>query len=336
MVQPLTGSVRALAIVGCGAVIEEVYVPALEALGAEGWRLLFVDAHEARAQQLAARFAGAEALDAIPGAGQITHAIVATPPATHFKICAQLIEAGVHILCEKPFVLDPAEGTELAARAERRSLKLHVNQTRRWYPASVVVKRLLREKVIGELTSIVGRDGIRFNWPAKTAFHAQPGLVRNGILSDQGSHAFDLIGWILDSALTPVAVEHDGYAGPETTAHIDFTAGQVTGNIVMTWLLAVPGRLRFIGTGGELIIDENCNRALLQRDGVVTEVPGERNYFSYSELVAAVVDAFVRGGDSPSVATARSVLPSIAFLDQAYRMGTATLPLATAIGANSK
>ena len=174
------GLERSLAVIGCGAVVEEFYAPGLKSLEKYGWSLVFVDATAERAHEMANRFHTAAALSSVEAiVGQASHAIVATPPASHYALCSQLLDAGIHVLCEKPLVLDPAEGQALVDRAARAHMKLHVNQTRRWFPASLAAKRLLSEGAIGEPTSVSVRFGARFNWPAKTAFHSHPGLARH-------------------------------------------------------------------------------------------------------------------------------------------------------------
>lgn len=324
---------RSLAIIGCGAVLEEFYEPALKNLEGRGWTLNFVDSDARRAQETANHFRKAAAFDSLDGiVGRASHAIVATPPASHYPLCSQLLEAGIHVLCEKPFVLDPSEGQALIDTAAGADLKLHVNQTRRWFPASLAARRLLCEEAIGEVTSVSVRFGTRFNWPTRTAFHSHPGLARHGILSDQGAHIFDLVGWILDRELEPIEVKHDGYAGPETTVCVDFSSGPVRGNAIMTWLVVIPSYVHFVGTKGRIILDDDCNRALLQRESEILEVAGTCRYSSYASIATDLLAAFVDGTDNASVAPAMTVLPSITFLDRAYRMATATFPHVTALG----
>ena len=331
------GSDRSLVVIGCGAVVEEFYVSGLKGLEKSGWSFFFVDATVERAQEIASQFPNAAGLSSIDAVvGRASHAIVATPPASHYSLCGQLLDAGIHVLCEKPLVLDPAEGQALVERAASAHLKLYVNQTRRWFPASLATKRLISEGVIGELTSISVRFGTRFNWPAKTAFHSHPGLARHGILSDQGAHVFDLIGWILGRELEPLEVQHDGYAGPETTVRIEFLSGSVRGDAVMTWLVNIPSKLQFVGTKGRITLDDDCNRALLQTGSEILEVAGATRYATYDAIAIDLLAAFVGGVDNPNVATAHAVLPSIVFLDRAYRMATAKLPLVTALGGASR
>ncbi len=328
-----TAELGRLAIIGCGAVVEEFYMRKLNNLSEDGWTLLFVDADASRARELALRFRGAESLTSLDQVVvRASHAIVATPPASHYAICSALLGAGVHVLCEKPFVINPADGYNLVQQAVTSGLKLHVNQTRRWFPASLTIKKLVAEGALGELTTITIREGSRFNWPAKTAFHSQPNLTRHGILSDFGAHIFDLLAWMLNRPLNAIEVKHDGYAGPEATVYAKFLIGQVTCEAVITWLINVPPRIEFVGTKRQAIIDDDCNRALLQSNGEMRPLPSAKRYTTYQGIVADVIEAFLAGSDDVAVATAESVMPSIEFLDQAYTMAKAELPLVTTIG----
>src|ERR1039458_749453 len=98
---------RRLAIIGCGAVVEEVYALELNKLSEGGWTLLFVDADTLRARGLASSFRGAEpGSSLVQVSSRVRQIIVAPPPASHFAICSQWLGAGIHVLCEKPFVLN--------------------------------------------------------------------------------------------------------------------------------------------------------------------------------------------------------------------------------------
>lgn len=322
-----------LAIIGCGAVIEEVYGIALNAAVEAGSPLFFLDHCPERAQFLAARYRNSRAVTSMSAITKAAaHAIVATPPSSHYSVCTELLDAGIHVFCEKPFVLHPPEGEVLVKKAQQSGLKLQVNQTRRWFPASIAARKMIAEGALGQILSISSKYGNRFDWPARTAFHSQAGLTRNGILSDQGSHLFDLIRWITGSELETVAVEHDGYCGPETTARVTFSTGTTPCVAVMTWLLTIPSQLRFIGSVGTLVLDDDCNRALLYRGSEVTEVSGTRSYQSYQEIIGDIIHGFLSGSELPSTAWASTVLPSVSFLDRAYTIGRSTWPLITAVG----
>ncbi len=75
-------------------------------------------------------------------------------PQERLPILEAAIDAGKHILSQKPFVLDPAEGVRLAEKAERKGVKLAVNQNGRWAPHFAYIRQAIDTGLIGEVTSV--------------------------------------------------------------------------------------------------------------------------------------------------------------------------------------
>lgn len=77
--------------------------------------------------------------------GQIDAAVVATPTVTHFDVVRQLLEAGVHVLVEKPLTPTRAEADELVALAEQKGVVLQVGHVERFNPAIALAADHLRD-----------------------------------------------------------------------------------------------------------------------------------------------------------------------------------------------
>ena len=106
--------------------------------------------------------------------------------------------AGKHVLSQKPFVEDLATGEMLVAEAERREVKLAVNQNGRWAPHLAYLREAVAAGLVGDV--IGAHVAIRWNhsWIAGTAFEAVDDLV----LWDFGIHWFDFLASVLgDRAL---------------------------------------------------------------------------------------------------------------------------------------
>jgi predicted dehydrogenase len=323
---------KSIAIVGCGAVVEIFYLAGLEALRRRGWSFQFVDATLARAEALAGKFKGATAHASVSEISQkTTHAVVATPPADHFQTCRNLLARGVHVLCEKPLTLYTHEAEELAETARREKRRLEVNQTRRWFPANQLARKAVSAGDLGVVRSVDVREGIRFSWPARSAFHSQVSLQRNGIISDQGSHVFDAVSWILGQPLEPIAVSHDGYSGPEITVHISFRSGAISGEGILTWLTEVPYRLEIVGDRASLVVSKDLNEITLVHAGRREVVRARHRLASYEAAAVPLLSAFVGDGDSSGVASVESVVPSVQFLDRCYAVAQPLLPRASRI-----
>ncbi len=67
--------------------------------------------------------------------GRLDAAILATPATTHYALAAELLQAGVHLLVEKPLCTGREEATRLVALAQRRGLVLQVGHVERFNPA---------------------------------------------------------------------------------------------------------------------------------------------------------------------------------------------------------
>lgn len=72
-------------------------------------------------------------------------AVVATPTETHPSLARWLLEAGKHILVEKPFTAEPAEGYALLDLAKAKGLTLLVGHVERFNPAVVLLQKKIRE-----------------------------------------------------------------------------------------------------------------------------------------------------------------------------------------------
>lgn len=137
-----------VALVGCGWWPTAHHLPALrDHPEAEIAALVDVDparlAAAGEAFGVSARFASTEEL--LTAGVAVDAAIVAVPHARHFPIARLLLDRGVHVLVEKPMVLDPAHGRELLALAQARGVELLVDYP--WhYNAHVLT---LRDAVAG-------------------------------------------------------------------------------------------------------------------------------------------------------------------------------------------
>jgi predicted dehydrogenase len=86
---------------------------------------------------------------------------IATPPHSHFSLAIAAMDAGCHVMIEKPLAPNSCEAAQLIAHAERHSRKLTVGYTYYFDPVARMLRRLVREGVLGEavhLESLLGYD----------------------------------------------------------------------------------------------------------------------------------------------------------------------------------
>jgi predicted dehydrogenase len=193
---PWTPPVKVV-LVGCGAVARTYYLPALRRLIAGGWveSVRLFDLDPLRATEASCRLPAASAAqgwkDVLEGAEEL--AIVASPPVVHTEQVRALLEHGKHVLCEKPFTLDRADGERLVDLARRRGLLCAAGMVRRFSRSACLVRELLSKE---RPNRVVWQEGSPFRWPVYSPAYFTPG-AGNHLLWDVGSHVIDLLVWWL-------------------------------------------------------------------------------------------------------------------------------------------
>ena len=116
--------------------------------------------------------------------------IVNTPNESHFRYASDALNAGKHVVVEKPFTVTAAEADDLIKLAERKKRILTVFQNRRWDADFLTVKKVIEGKMLGKLVECeIHYDRYRNYVEANTwKEEAKPGT---GILYNLGSHLID-------------------------------------------------------------------------------------------------------------------------------------------------
>ena len=73
--------------------------------------------------------------------------IIATPANTHYEIAKKIINAGFHLLVEKPFCLNLDEAKELVEHAKDKAVKIMVGHVLLFHPAIIKIKEIIVVKL---------------------------------------------------------------------------------------------------------------------------------------------------------------------------------------------
>ncbi|KAK1993859.1 oxidoreductase family protein [Colletotrichum falcatum] len=116
---------------------------------------------------------------------------ILTPPNTHFSFAKQALQAGKHVLVEKPFVPTVAEAEELIRIAKENGRLVCVYQNRRWDSDFLTVKKMIGDGVFGRVYEFDTHfDRYRPERPA--TWKGELGMAEGGgALYDLGSHLID-------------------------------------------------------------------------------------------------------------------------------------------------
>lgn len=137
-------------IVGCGGV--GAIHAAILAKDSRVHLHSFFDADPARAQAMAARFSG-QAAGSLEALLEKSDAVfVCTPNTTHEEVAMQVMRAGKHVFCEKPFALDLASASRLRDKAARSGLLYQVGHNRRFAPVYKVLKQAIERNDLRPLS----------------------------------------------------------------------------------------------------------------------------------------------------------------------------------------
>ena len=257
-------SATPLAVVGCGAITESYYLPALAALPQLRAATWLVDPSVERARKLAERFGlppGQVAADAAALPPGVKAAVNATPSHLHLPTTRALIAQGMKaVLVEKPVAETLADVQALVDEAAAAGCKLGVNQFRRLWPSYGLVRDAVRTGRIGRITRIRWEEGRRFEWPIQTGFmfrrpaSSTPWTGRpRGAVLDMGVHIIDTVCWWLDEAPAVTAAALDGQGGPEAHATATLaSAGSATVEITVSFLAKLANRFVIEGTEGAI------------------------------------------------------------------------------------
>lgn len=129
-------------------------------------------------------------LDEAMAAVESDAVLVTAPAGAHVPLSIQAMEAGKHVLVEKPFSENAAEAKQAVVRAEELGKVIQVSQNYRFYPAPRMAEKLLAEGAIGE-PSVIEIDFRK--WANDGVPGSRHYVMHHPLIFDMAIHHFDLI-----------------------------------------------------------------------------------------------------------------------------------------------
>lgn len=124
--------------------------------------------------------------------------IIATSNEVHFSLAKQAIDAGKHVVVEKPFTINTQEADDLIQLAKQKGVVLSVHHNARWNNDFLTIQKLLQSEQLGEIVRFEARYD-RFRPSRKPEAWRERNIPGSGILYDLGAHLIDqalqLFGW---------------------------------------------------------------------------------------------------------------------------------------------
>ena len=180
---------------------------------------------------------------------------VATPAHTHAEVALACLEAGKHVLVEKPLAWSVAEGEKLVSAADAVGLTLMCDHTYCYTPAVQRIRRLVREGALGDVQYV---DSVRINL----------GLVQPDIdvFWDLAPHDLAILDVILPEGCAPTAVAAQG-ADPLGTGRVCIgyltlpLSGGGIAHAHLNWLSPTKIRTTIIGGSQRMLVWDDLNPA---------------------------------------------------------------------------
>jgi len=243
-----TGPIR-VALLGYGYAARTFHAPLISAVPGLCLRLV----GSSRATEVHADLPG---LPVLPLEDALRHpevdlVVVATPNHTHAGLVRAALEAGKHVVVDKPFTVTLAEARELALLAQDCGRLLSVFHNRRWDADFLAARQLLRDGRLGEILHLESHFD-RFRPQVRERWREQPGSG-TGLWYDLGPHLVDqalcLFG-LPQRVSAQFACQRAG-ASVEDWAHVLLDYGRLQ-VVLLASMLAAGGAPRFLmhGTRG--------------------------------------------------------------------------------------
>ena len=182
-------------LVGCGAFARFSMAKYRQLPGVE--IRVVADIDPAAAQRAAAELeAGVLAPDAVLVAPDVDLVYIATPPAMHFRQARTALEAGKHLLVEKPLATTVTDAETLMLLAQGKGLACVANLVERYNPLADGVRDVIRSRLLGDfLHGLFVNEAADEGLPHQHWFWNR--AVSGGIFVEHGVHFFDLVSYWL-------------------------------------------------------------------------------------------------------------------------------------------
>lgn len=200
-------------IIGCGMITARRHAPEYTD-NPHSEVVALYDFDQERAKELAAGYgakvyATVEELIADP---EIDAVSICSPNSTHAPYSVMALEAGKHVLCEKPMALELADTRKMMEAAEKASKILMIGHNQRLLPTHRKARELLQSGMIGNILSI--QSNFRHRGPeywsvnrSNSTWFFDKNKAHFGALGDLGAHKLDIIRFLTNDEVEDICCE---------------------------------------------------------------------------------------------------------------------------------
>lgn len=263
--------------------------------------------------------------------------VIATPNGLHRDHAVRCLNAGKHVLIEKPIALNTAFAEEIIALAEEKGLRVFSSMQLRFSPPVSYVRQLLENGSLGEvyMVNIQCYWNRNRNYYKTREWHGTQDMD-GGVLFTQFSHFIDILNYWFEEVECKSAsffnFNHQGITDFPDSGKVDFKAGTAEGNMIFTTsvfeqnyesgivIIAEKGTIKI----GDQYLNEmkycNLRNVVCPQNNLSTTV---KNFHpnAIREIVEAVSE------DRPSTLDGHHAVRLVKFIEDAYKLSGMDLPV---------
>ena len=310
-----------LGIIGCGAVVKLIYLPALKDISL--FRLvMLVDKDESVVKNLCQQYKIPKySTDFRDCFGNIDVAVVALPHYLHADISIELLQHSIHVLCEKPMAMSHLQALKMLKTATQNTSILSVSFVRRFYWSSRRVKEIIQHGELGRLLSISCEEGKPYEWPTVSGFFFDPKYAGGGVTIDTGAHLFDTLLWWLWEYPNKIDYKDDNYGGVEAESQTKLIfPSHVEARIRMSRLVPLKNSYELIFEKGSIIyFPWDFNKIIISKNNISTPVysPEKKSGIFYFHMMLEDFYLSIIKNRQPYI-TAEEAVQSTRLIEQCY------------------
>lgn len=259
--------------------------------------------------------------EAMADAIDLDAVIVCTPPVSHPNICIELLEQGIHVLCEKPLSVNSRSAIAMQEAAERSGSILTMASKFRYVEDVIKAKQIVASGILGEVVlfenAFTARVDMTHRW------NANPAISGGGVLIDNGTHSLDIMRYFLGALAEVQVVEGKRIQGlpVEDTVRIfaKSTSG-IMGNIDLSWSInkELDYYIRIYGSQGTISV--GWKESKYRQANSPDWIPFGKGYDKV-QAFRSQIENFSKAirQEEPLLITAEDGIASVEAIEAAYR-----------------
>ena len=243
-----------LAICGLGGFVKRRILPTLTFL--PEIELVAVVDRSMTAFELSPNILRFNSLDDLLDSDFADSVYISTPNHLHCQQTLQCLEAGRHVLCEKPMATNSRDCESMLLAAQNSKLQLTIGHMLRYSPALHEARRLLQAGKIGEPRKI--EASFYYDLPEnKRPWAFRKDLSGGGALMDAGIHCVDAIRFLVGDPVNDIEARTDLHSpgGVDRIAKCSFTATGVQCSLSVCSNASYSSSIIIYGDEGEVVVD---------------------------------------------------------------------------------